>query len=672
MAGGGAPAGAMEVATGAAGLLSWLPGAKRTEADRVLGSVQREIEAAWRDWRARSDHRDPGALAGAVASFEEVVPLITIRQSDVAASHLDADAIARAVLRKAAEARPGPYADDPRNPDACLAREFLLTVVRQGYDRLLDEPDFMERLAPNLWRELFGQVGRVVMDVGQVRDDTATILSRQDEMKAMLLRALEERGEAGSARASGVTDEALIALASRIADDVANVDRAMVELEAAVEVAVRVQEEGHHGSNLGLFVDEVLRRTAALSARGEYDAVAEDLEASIAEADAQARTVKSRLLERAIDNDRLRRDPEAAARHMRERFAVDDPSDLFSLISRKFLDQIRIGRDRGSNYDLEIGTHLGEHAASLTADPVVIGKIKVDLGITRDILAWQAADRKYYKQAISDFGAAMGLLPYASEKEDWLRAALQRSTTLAAISQLDDDWRGLSVAAETLETLSTLTLLSSDLWAGMHNNLANIYVEMGTSPSGLQQKHDSSKALWSAVETYNVSLETRKIQGKTSEWGMIQNNLGRAYLELSEFEAAVAASESALMVRTKEKEPLRWAMIKHNLAQALLGWTCVDDDLTKLDLAEGAAQDALSERQLDRSPMEWAMTTMTLGNIALVRFTIIRGAPHLDRAEELVGNGMKAFRAFEAKRHLQQGERLLNTISLLRKGLKSP
>lgn len=108
-------------------------------------------------------------------------------------------------------------------------------------------------------------------------------------------------------------------------------------------------------------------------------------------------------------------------------------------MSREFLGQMRDGRDRGSRFDLEVGMHLGEHAVSLTTDPVVIGKIKIDLGITRDILGWQAADRRHYDQALSDFDVAMQLLPYWQEKGDWLRAAVQRFSTLGSMSQLDDD-----------------------------------------------------------------------------------------------------------------------------------------------------------------------------------------------------------------------------------------
>lgn len=227
-------------------------------------------------------------------------------------------------------------------------------------------------------------------------------------------------------------------------------------------------------------------------------------------------------------------------------------------------------------------------------------------------------------------------------------------------------------AAETLEALCPITMLYPEQWAAVHNNLANTYVELGDSLSVTWQDYDRQTALRSAEGAYQVSLMPRVLEGHTSEWAMIQHNLGRVYLQLGEFEASVAAYDRALTVRTRVGEPLRWAMTKHNLAAALLGWGSTNDDLARLDLAERAAKDALSERRRDRSPMEWAMTTMILGNIALIRFDILRDARELDRAEGLVRDAFEPFKSFQAERHLEQSKRLLDMISLRRQRSSSP
>lgn len=198
------------------------------------------------------------------------------------------------------------------------ARARAIFALEAALKCLLRQDEIDRDLTQTLLFELFRENGMVLTKLD-------TLLAGQDEMKAMLVQLLTERGGAQKARASGITDAALVELARRISSSVTDADTAFREPENAVEVAIRVQAEGAAGSNLGDVVDEVLRRAAALSAQGAYDEAGDAIDAALAREEAESAARQSRLLTSGIEAATLARRPERVAALLVRRLDLDAP-----------------------------------------------------------------------------------------------------------------------------------------------------------------------------------------------------------------------------------------------------------------------------------------------------------------------------------------------------------
>ena len=616
MAAGGAPAGAMEVATGAAGLLSRLSGPKRTEADRVLGSVQREIETAWRDWRARSDHRDPGALAGAVASFEEVVPLITIRQSDVAASHLDADAIARAVLRKAAEARPGLYAGDPRDPDAGLAREFLLTVVRHGYARLLAEPVFMERLAPDLWRELFGRVGRVEEKIDEFDAKLNDIRAQpRDTLEAIALRfGMIDPEDSSLNTLRGFIFEKAKDYRRIKAQVAALEDREgrIANLKAAAEDAVRT-----------LRLDEARRliRDAITVQRSQRTLVTLREDAALVEAEAGIALLGG--------------ETEEAFRLLASAADSFTPFDRAEATERRSA-YAELLYEQGMRFGGE-GLRLSESLVRQALDGTpqdAVPRLRIDALYKLALILRRQGERmvgetgtrlladagKAYRSVLEACEGAGHHVPWAHAQNGLggvLRMQSERvcgDARTRLLSEAADAYRSaLKVFAEAEHSVP---------WAMTTLNLGVVFQRQGKYADG-----EAGVALLNqAVNLCRACLRVRTEADRPEEWAEVQTILGNTLSILSDrFEGevrvrmltdAVEAQRSALRVHTEAANPPAWATIQLNLVPALgrLGAMITGaDGAALLREAVDAGDAALRIYDEDGYPRDWARAHFNLG-----------------------------------------------------------
>ncbi|MEO0872650.1 MAG: hypothetical protein AAFY19_11955, partial [Pseudomonadota bacterium] len=101
-----------------------------------------------------------------------------------------------------------------------------------------------------------------------------------------------------------------IRLAQRIAREIEDVGQAWLELQSAMDIAVRVQQDGKTGSNHEGFVDEVLRRVADLAAEGEYERANAETDQALEHLDAR----KSRVLQQGVEVALLTGDTERATR----------------------------------------------------------------------------------------------------------------------------------------------------------------------------------------------------------------------------------------------------------------------------------------------------------------------------------------------------------------------
>ena len=428
-AGAAPPPGAVETLLAGGGLVAKLRGRHRAEAERILADLMRTLEAEWRAWGERSSRADAGARASAAASFEEVIPHAALLPAEVVGQRLDPQEMAQAVLGKAIEARPGLYADaDPRNADAHLARTFLLRLTERAYAHLLAQPGYVDQIAPNLWRELFGQLDRIGAGVGEIGADTEVIRERQTSHHEEILRRFEQME---AALAAGVSERELIALVRPIAEDVINVDDAMKELRNVVQATLEERVRTKAGANLGNPLNDVLRQADDFSEEGDFAAEAQALE----EARIEIHAAEARLLDRLILNARRRRDPAAAAAHVLARLSNDGPGDFVAVFA-VFVQWREEGTRRGLNFDLEVSLHLGHAALKRAVDPRDHANVHDQIGAVCEVLGHRLLRRDLHERADDYFQQAKAGFDRPDTRKEWIRVshhALQNRATAAAI-----------------------------------------------------------------------------------------------------------------------------------------------------------------------------------------------------------------------------------------------
>ncbi|MCA3562576.1 MAG: hypothetical protein IOC82_16285 [Aestuariivirga sp.] len=469
-AGTGLLPGLTEVGTGAAGLWLRLTGQRRRNADAVLDKLTQTIRQEWQAWGQTASFADDGLRASVVKSFEEVIPRCTIPAASVVAARLDADAVADLVLAQAEVALPQVYADrNPRNTEAHHARLFLRDVTRRAYAALLAEPGYIDTIAPELWRGVLDGIGRIEDTTGRIdatTQETAEQLRHLTEMVAHLTRAT-------AARASGITDDALIDLARRIAADVADPATAFRELENAVEIAIRVQAEGRQRSNLGNFVDEVLRRVAALSAKGQYDSAADEIDAALEQEQAESTARRLRLLDAGLKQDILRRDPESAARRLVQRADLEagGAADIATLraLRREWYDR---GLDAQLKFDesdeiepwningLHIAINLSVITLARTDAMDDRGAVLNDLGVALHTLAshvTQNDKNKLLEEAVTAYRAALTELKQDAVPLNWAMTQNGLGNALMTLSSGTDMTRLKEAVGAYRAALTVLT-----------------------------------------------------------------------------------------------------------------------------------------------------------------------------------------------------------------------
>ena len=146
--------------------------------------------------------------------------------------------------------------------------------------------EFVEAIQPALWTGLFEELDQLE---AQIAEGLESQTNRIAEMEHRLMAAI-----GANADRNAVSQDALLALARRVAADVSDPAQALKELEKAVEIAVSIQNsaDAEHGS---------LAEAAALAARGQHDAASHAIDAAIAQAEQGHRQLIARFLSAGIE-----------------------------------------------------------------------------------------------------------------------------------------------------------------------------------------------------------------------------------------------------------------------------------------------------------------------------------------------------------------------------------
>ena len=238
----------------------------------------------------------------------------------------------------------------------------------------------------------------------QSEANQAELLKRTSE----LLEIARESGKSDTLRDEGITEKAIIRLAQRISAETDDVGQAWLDLQNAMDIAVRVQAEGRSGRNEGDFVDRVLRQVAALAAEGEYATAGAEIEAALAEEDAAHKRRQSRLLDSGTELALLDGDAARAAALILRTADHDAGGRADFVALRQVQDNYYVaGRDKGIALDLRVSIALAKLLVDRAGDSDETGAALNDLGTALATLGERDSGTERLEQAVEAFQQAL-------------------------------------------------------------------------------------------------------------------------------------------------------------------------------------------------------------------------------------------------------------------------
>jgi tetratricopeptide (TPR) repeat protein len=494
--------------------------------------------------------------------------------------------------------------------------------------------------------------------VDQASADGQVVLERTADINGKLdglMAQLAASGEEKRLLDVGISETTIIKLARRTATDTQDLEGAWAELQNAMEIAVRVQEDGHKTSNHGDFVDEVMRRVAELAAEGEYASASAEIDAALEDEVAASEARQLRLMDQGIDIALLDGDSAGAAKLLVRKADMEGGGqvafDDLRALRRSYFEK---GRDKGIALDLKVSIDLAQItlARATTADER--GIALNDLATSLKTLGARDSDTKRLEQAVVAFERALEEWTQDRVPMDWAMTQNNLGAALRTLGERDSDTQRLEQAVEAFQRALeeyTQDRVPMD-WAMTQNNL-------GTALATLGARDSDTARLEQAVVAFERALEERTQDRVPMDWAMTQNNLGNALKILGErdsdtkrLEQAVVAYQRALEELTQDRVPMNWATAQNNLGNALRTLGARDSDTQRLEQAVQAYERALEEWTQDRVPMNWAMTQFNLAEVELAFFEKTGLSIHLDRAQGYADAAHGVFEAASASYYL--------------------
>ena len=413
------------------------------------------------------------AKSDAKAIFWQVAPTALADPAHLAAAALDPKTATNSMV---AAILASDHARDFRQ--TAYAETYFRKVVSGTLAVMLADKTFVDSITPALWRQVLAGQGIQIDRLDAIKGDTAELLSRID----FLTRKVSQLEGAQEARAAGVSDAALFRLVRPIAEHIADRDEALLALQEAVQIARRVQEEGRHGSNLGDFVDAVLGRVRALSAKGDYQTAISELDAALSreEAESQART--HRLLTAAIDQHLLAFDAEGAAEKLARRVDLEtpDPTARFDAL-RAEQDILYIhGRDKGLRLDIEVSIALARIGQTLATSADQRGTALNGLGNALQTLGDRETGTARLEEAVAAYRAALEERTRDRVPLDWAMTQTNLGNALSILGERETGTARLEEAVAAYRAaLEERTRDRVPLgWASTRGNMTNLHLAL--------------------------------------------------------------------------------------------------------------------------------------------------------------------------------------------------
>ncbi len=602
------PLAAVETALSAASLIAGLGQERAQQVESIIGRMATRVAKESEIW---VDARGPGAAARreqALPIVQRIVPQIVPTGPEMVRLGLDRERIITFYLDRAVPLNGGAIFAD--TPDNAVARELFGDVIGYTFDIVRHFPE----LQSHAFEALLAGNQRIEAKIGNLPKAVAEqVLAGLD---AKFVQDAERRGlERGT----------ILALARRLKpQEVLDFDQAARELENAVNIALDAIARGERGSNVGDFIDAVLRRVAEQTKIGAIDQSLREIDAAMAELRLRDRehrenTIRGlvRLQESGIEQEILLRNAPGVA----DRIAaiadmeVDGDSVLAALRDRfaQFYDE---GSQRGVNFSLEVAIAVADAALARVNGPKSLGDWRILHGVVLATLGERESGKKRLEEAVAVYHEALTENTRTRVPLDW---AITQTNLGNALRALGDRESGTGRVEEAItayrEALTEYTRARVPLaWAATQNNLGCALRTLGERESGTERLEEAVAAFHEALTEY-TSART------PLDWAATQINLGAALAILGEresgkerLEEAVTAYREALTECTRALEPLRWATAQNNLGCALQTLGTRESGTKRLEESVAAYREALTERTRARVPLDWAMTQNNLGN----------------------------------------------------------
>jgi tetratricopeptide (TPR) repeat protein len=194
--------------------------------------------------------------------------------------------------------------------------------------------------------------------------------------------------------------------------------------------------------------------------------------------------------------------------------------------------------------------------------------------------------------------------------------------------------------------------------------------DLGVSLQTLGAREADPARLQSAVAASQSALLERTRDRVPLDWAGTQNNLGNALRDLGSragdtatLQSAVAAFENALLEYTRDRVPLNWAATQNNLGTALRDLGSRAGDTATLQSAVAALENALLEYTRDRVPLNWAGTQLNLAILELAFHTLSPNPARLTAAREKALVARQVFEDAGADAYMAMADDLLAKIA---------
>lgn len=530
----------------------------------------------------------------------------------------------------------------PGRTDFARGNMDAARIASQMRARVLAEskvPEYRETDVLNAFEALLrATLGPLLAPRSQLEATDAELLRRTQ----LLLDKAEQTGKTDALREEGITEKAIIRLAQRISAQTDDVGQAWLDLQNAMDIAVRVQAEGHTPTNHGDFVDVVLARVADMAAQGDYGDANAAIEAALADADA----AKAKLYESGINVAKLAGDFEQAANLLvaQADHAAGGIAEYGVLRSLRY-EYFERGRDKGVTQDCELAIALANLGVERARTSEARGSALDDLGEALLTLGDRDRSISRLESAISVFQNASHEWAHDGNTFKWAGTQMLLGNALATLGGRIDSTKILEDATKAYRR--ALEVQNREQapkeWAKTQMNLGNALLQIGMLQNSIDELYAAEKAYRNALSVWTLDDDPLDWPGANTNLGNLLKTLGNRESGTDKLFDAVSAHENALLGWTRDKVPMQWATAQMNLGNALQALGKREGGTDRLYAAVDAYKNCLKEWTREKVPLDWALAWMNRGNALSLLGERESGIGNFERAADAYENALSEY-----------------------------